>query len=94
MNNFFNKLSNDTKIRIPSILAIIAFIFVIINILFSKEFFNFNFIIVYSIGVALPFLLILDNDIESMEIDYLIPSISSLFIIIYTSFSLFQTYLI
>ena len=93
MNRFFNKLTDDTKIRIPFILAIFSFIFVIINILFSNEFFNFDFIVFYAIGVALPFFLILDNDVESMELDYIIPSISSLFIIIYTSFSLLQPYI-
>lgn len=86
MNNFFN----NSKIRLPIVLAIFSFLSVILYIIFTKDFLNFDVILFYFISTILPLYFLNKENFEAVELDYIIPSISSVFVIVYILFSIIK----
>ena len=86
MNNFFN----NSKIRLPIVLAIFSFFSVILYIIFTKDFLNFDVILFYFISTILPLYFLNKENFEAAELDYIIPSISSVFVIVYILFSIIK----
>ena len=90
MGNFLNNFLNNSKIRLPIILAIISFFLVILYIIFTKDFLNFDVILFYFVSNIIPLYFLNKDNFEAAELDYIIPSISSVFVILYILFSIFK----
>lgn len=85
-----NKIFNNSKIRLPIVLAIFSFLSVILYIIFTKDFLNFDVILFYFISIIIPLYFLNKDNFEAAKFDYIIPSISSVFVIIYILYSIIK----
>lgn len=89
MNTIINKFKQNRDTILIVMLSMISLIFIGGYMIFKKGITDLSIVLCYIIAIVLPMYNILNNtEDDDNKIDYIIASLSSILIIIYTIFSL------
>ena len=90
MNNFINKFKQNKDTIFIVMLSMLSLVFIGGYMFLKKGLTDLSIVLCYIIAIVLPMYNILNNKNteDDDKIDYIIASISSIFIIVYTIFSL------
>ena len=89
MNTIINKFKQNRDTILIVMLSMISLIFIGGYMIFKKGITDLSIVLCYIIAIVLPMYNILNNtEDDENKIDYIIASLSSILIIIYTIFSL------
>ena len=89
MNTIINKFKQNRDTILIVMLSMISLIFIGGYMIFKKGITDLSIVLCYIIAIVLPMYNILNNtEDDDNNIDYIIASLSSILIIIYTIFSL------